>query len=256
MSDAVTTVKHLEKDQVDVRLHCPACGILSRVESRIFNRLELSNEIQYSAVVTCPSPECRRTALLVVHDPYNHLGSFGTTCRATVYPPAHVLYDADGVPKQISEEFSEALGSASSGFYIGAALVGRRVLQAAAREVLGGKGGSLQDEIEAIPDDRLNKALKKQAHEVRLIGNEAAHVDPVDPADVEELLDFVEQVLEALYVSPKRLQDLQDKRAKTKAARTAAAAKATAAVAPTVPAAAQTPAPLGSGAPAPATGTK
>jgi hypothetical protein len=171
------------------------------------------------AVTTCPARECDRAVFLIVEDPGGHFFSGVYELPAEVHPLATSDYRPEGVPEQMATEFREAQECAWSGHYLGAALVGRRVLQAAARDVLGGRRNDLKTEIDDIPDERLNKALKDQAHQVRFIGNDAAHVDPVVAEEVNELLDFVEQVLEALYVGPakvKRLQDARDARKATK----------------------------------------
>jgi hypothetical protein len=122
------------------------------------------------------------------------------------------------VPAPIARDFEEAIQSEAAGFMYGAALVGRRSLQAAAREVIGGKKGDLKTEIDQIPDDRLNKAMKEMAHEVRLIGNDAAHVDEITPDEVKELLGFTRLVLDSLYIQPARLAALRKVRQDKKAA--------------------------------------
>jgi hypothetical protein len=168
--------------------------------------------------------QSRRVPLIVDTSAEFLLGRPDIAFPAKVYPATEAQYGPDGVPALIAAEFCEALECHWNGHNLGAALVGRRVLQAAARDILGGKRKDLQTEINDIPDDRLNKALKDQAHHVRLIGNDAAHVDPVEPDDVRDLLDFVEEVLDVLYVRPKRVAELQAKRDAAKAAKDAAKA--------------------------------
>jgi len=240
MKEAGTSVKPVDDtEKIDVALHCPWCGVVSRITGKFFHATRVSQQsgaLQRYCVVVCQARECNRAVFIVVDDPYARFFGYREAFPGTVYPTDEANYAPDGVPAQIAKEFCEALECAWSGHYLGAALVGRRVLQAAARDVLGGKRKDLQTEIAEIPEDRLNKALKDQAWHVRQIGNDAAHVDPVDAEDVEHLLDFVEQVLDALYVGPAKVAKLDAKRAALKAAKTAPAGS-TAPTPPTAPAA-------------------
>jgi hypothetical protein len=234
MSEAGTTVrakdgKDGKENKLDVALHCPWCGIVSRTTSGIFHQAETRRGRECYAVAICQVRECNRAVFLIIGAPADFIFSRADMpFEAKVYPAAEAQYEPDGVPKEIAKEFCEALECHWNGHNLGAALVGRRVLQAAARDVLGGKLTRLELEIAAIPDDKLNKALKDQATHVRLIGNDAAHVEPVDPDDVRDLIDFVEEVLDVLYVRPKRVAELQKKRDAANQAKAAAKAKAAA----------------------------
>jgi hypothetical protein len=255
MKEVATTVRAVaggrgvDSDTIDVSLHCPWCGIVSRIASKFLHKTKIQSRqpgaLQRYCVVVCQVRECNRAVFVVVDDPYASFFEIPEPYPGTVYPANEAQYAPDGVPAQIAEEFCEALECAWSGHYLGAALVGRRVLQAAARDILGGKRKDLQTEIADIPDERLNKALKDQARHVRQIGNDAAHVDPVDAEDVEHLLDFIEQVLDALYVGPAKVAKLDAKRAVLKAAKAAPLGS----TAPAVPAGASSTPPTASAAP-------
>jgi hypothetical protein len=246
MNEVRTTVKAFAVDSrkdgpsIDVALHCPWCGVVSRMSAKFLHQAMVSRTIQRYCVVICQARECNRAVFVVVDDTYGSLFDALEPFPGKVYPANQAQYAPDGVPAQIAKEFREALECAWSGHYLGAALVGRRVLQAAARNVIGGTRNDLKTEIAKIPDDRLNKPLKDQATHVRLIGNDAAHVDPIDSEDVNHLVDFVEQVLDALYVVPAKVAKLDAKRAALKAAKTAAAGS-TAPTSPTAPAIATPP---------------
>jgi len=113
------------------------------------------------------------------------------------------------VPERIRRDFQETLRCRATGFNYAAALVGRRVLQAAVRE-RGGKGKDLKEEIESLTT--LSAQLKAHAHEVRFTGNDAAHADEVSEDEVDDLLEFTEEVLRALYVLPSKLEAAQSRR--------------------------------------------
>jgi len=186
-----------------VALVCPWCGVASHTTA---TRIASADRLVYLGA-DCRSAECGRGSMLVVP-----AISVGMTVMADVFPSAQRPYKEPGVPPDIAKDFEEALGCQASGYNFAAALVARRVLQAMARDVIGTTGANLAAEINAIPGDKLSKVLKDAAHQVRLIGNDAAHANTIDRADVEELMVFTEQLLETLYVIPARVLATQAKR--------------------------------------------
>jgi hypothetical protein len=129
-----------------------------------------------------------------------------------VIPPAIPTYSGAGVPEQIVRDFTEALRCEASDFLLGAALVGRRVLQAAVRDK-GGTGNDLKTEINSLDPNLLPDLYKKQAHEIRFVGNDAAHADDVSADEVADLIQFTTQVLHQLYVMPEQVRVAAERRA-------------------------------------------
>ena len=60
-------------------------------------------------------------------------------------------------------------------------------------------------EIDALPDEELPKRWKQAAHEVRHLGNDGAHAEPVSADEARGVLTFTAGVLEQLYVLPTKL---------------------------------------------------
>lgn len=58
----------------------------------------------------------------------------------------------------------------------------------------------------------MSDPYKEQAHEVRWVGNDAAHTDEVTFDEVEDLLHFTGQVLKQLYVLPEQLRKSKERR--------------------------------------------
>lgn len=162
----------------------------------------------------CRAAECSRAVLLVLpgttqlsaQPPRN------VAFPAVVYPERQSSYAPQGVPPAIARDFQEALACAAAGHLFAAALVARRVLQATARDAIGRDGNNLAAEINAIPSARISEVLRDAAHEVRYIGNDAAHADAIDAADVDHLMVFTEQLLDALYVMPAKVAAARAKR--------------------------------------------
>jgi hypothetical protein len=129
-----------------------------------------------------------------------------------IIPPALPTYKGAGVPQPIARDFTEALRSDASGFLLGASLVGRRVLQAAVRDK-GGTGKDLKAEINSLDANLLPDLYKKQAHEIRLVGNDAAHAEDISADEVADLIQFTTQVLDHLYVMPEQVRLAAERRA-------------------------------------------
>lgn len=95
------------------------------------------------------------------------------------------------------------------------AALSRRCLQNLLREKAGVKSGNLNDEIEDVIKSRqLGSVLADQLHEVRVIGNFAAHpmkstntgeVIDVEPGEAEWLLETLEKLFDFYFVEPDRL---------------------------------------------------
>lgn len=165
------------------------------------------------AVLACASSSCRRAFLIRIPlagtIPWPSLDIDEPSLRNAwgqpeIYPRPTPQYQDQGVPDPIRRDFEEALQCFAAGHVFGAALVGRRVLQAAVRNS-GGTGPNLKAEIDSLSQEKLGPLLKAAAHEVRLVGNEAAHAEEISIDDGDALLEFTRDVLEALYTLPFRI---------------------------------------------------
>lgn len=181
------------------RYRCPWCSRAVTTPSTTESaRCHKTGELAY--VVSCSDPQCGRASLVLVSGHGRGVNALAPAPRPS-YAPA-------GVPAGVAADFQEALGCQASGYHYGAALVGRRVLQVVVRE-LGAPESNLKKEINSVSDEKLPKQFKDAAHQVRLVGNDAAHADQVTPEQVEHLLRFVGQVLDYVYVMPAQLAAVQ-----------------------------------------------
>lgn len=195
-----------------VRYRCPWCGENSRIPASY--GVPLSNH-DLAFLVVCEASFCRRPAMVLAHQVVNpYEGTVEHIHGMEVHPSPRPGYREKGVPPDIARDFQEALACQAAGFNYAAALVARRVLQATAREVIGGEGANLAAEINAIPAGRISDTLRDSAHHVRFVGNDAAHANSISSDDVEHLIVFTEQLLDALYVQPAVLAEAQAKRPK------------------------------------------
>lgn len=206
-----TTVRTLGQGKMDVSLSCPWCGLISR--SRI-GALHRDTEDVF-AVAVCQAEECSRACFLVIEKSARRIDAANQTFSAVTHPSRPATYAPIGVDERIARDVREAFDCFVAGYFYGAALVGRRVLQMAARDVVGTGYPNLASEINALPTDRVSAALKDAAHHVRLIGNEAAHADDVTSDEVAQLLNFLRQLLAALFVTPAEVAALTAMRSAT-----------------------------------------
>lgn len=126
----------------------------------------------------------------------------------------------DDVPTDIGQAASEAYACYSIGSYRAATLLARAVVEATAKDK-GHTKGSLVSKIQALEEARtINPSLAEAAHEIRLMGNNMAHGDfmePVSEEDCDDLLDFMSSLLEEVYQRPtilaRRKQQRQERQA-------------------------------------------
>ncbi len=131
---------------------------------------------------------------------------------SAVYPVSHRPV-AEEIPEPIKGEFEEANLCFAVGAYTGCLLVCRAVLITLQRE----QGVSGLKELKE--KGTISNLLYGQADQVRLWANMIGHEDvpePIAKEDCEELLAYLEALLDDVYVKPKRLTSLSEKRQQLK----------------------------------------
>ena len=127
-----------------------------------------------------------------------------------VYPIAHRTV-ANEIPEPMKSEFEEAHLCFAVGACRACAAVCEIALEAVWKDKKVSRLNDLRDAGVISP------ALFEQATEVRLWANVAKHEliqEAVDQEDAEQLLGYMEDILEAVYVQPARLAALSKKRKK------------------------------------------
>jgi len=129
------------------------------------------------------------------------------------------------IPQGIREVYAEARRCSFAKAYRGAAVMCRRVVEAAACDKLGpaaqdakGRTKRLLDLIDEMHSQGLITAdLKESTHEIRLFGNYGAHVnddglDSVSADEASAVRKIAWQLLHTLYVAPEKTAELRKKR--------------------------------------------
>lgn len=112
------------------------------------------------------------------------------------------------IPTDIASVFVEAVMSLTANCPRASAVMARRTLEAIAVDK-GETSGSLYNRLNSLATNGvLDATLAEWAKEVRLIGNVGAHFDPmrqVKKEDAQQLIDFIQQLMNYLYVYPAQL---------------------------------------------------
>lgn len=119
------------------------------------------------------------------------------------------------VPSEIASALNEAVLCQSANCPRAAAVMARRTLEAIAADKGGGKSKDplAKQLANMAASGLLQPALADWAKEVRAVGNSGAHYDPIDivtSADAAQLIEFLQALIDYLYVLP---YDLAQRRA-------------------------------------------
>lgn len=113
------------------------------------------------------------------------------------------------VPEHIASAADEAHRCHSIGAQRAAILLGRSVVEATAKDK-GCDEGGLAAKIDALETaGHIRNLIAETAHEIRYLGNNMAHGDFVEPAttdQAEDVLAFMDEVLNEVYQAPARVQ--------------------------------------------------
>jgi hypothetical protein len=122
---------------------------------------------------------------------------------ATTYPAEMIDFDPVGVPERILASFTEAISCHANSCFKAAAIMVRRTLEEICLE-RGATGANLKTRIAALSGKViLPKELLEAADELRLLGNDAAHMeatvyDDVGQEEVEAGLEFCKEILKGV----------------------------------------------------------
>lgn len=130
-----------------------------------------------------------------------------------LYPRKPPLY---GLPKEIESRYLKALKVQDVEPSVFAVMVGRTLEAVCNFEQIPGR--NLKEQIDnLIRLDRIPKPLSEMAHQLRQIRNLGAHdsEDEVTREDIPIIRDFIDAVLEFLYIAPAKIAAVQARLKKT-----------------------------------------
>jgi hypothetical protein len=187
-----------------VSMRCPACRQMGTFESRVVN----VNDMQLVGTVngqpqttvleqrSCPNPDCR-THVFFAYDPLRQSVLIS-------YPPERIDFETAEIPKPIVAAFEEAITCHAHQFFVAAAIMVRKTLELLCSD-RNATGKNLKDRIKALSTTVvLPVDLLDGLDDLRLLGNDAAHIESteyakVDQEEVEVAIELTKEVLKGVY---------------------------------------------------------
>lgn len=180
-------------------LRCHSCGQIGT-----FEPLEQIKDVYSPGPPTaafhlghrkCPNPDCHAHVFCVFR-------GGGEVVRT--YPPQRIDFDTKSIPEPIVKTFAEALTCHAENLHVAAAIMIRRTLE----ELCDDKkatGKTLKERIGGLQSNVvLPKELFTALDDLRLLGNDAAHVeaktyDSIGDEEIGVAIELTKEVLKAVY---------------------------------------------------------
>ena len=144
---------------------------------------------------------------------------FETVQDEKILYPSEKKLPLDGVSNIIKSAYDQASRSFSASLFEPCVLMCRKCLEATCK-ILGAKGRDLKSKLQSLLDGgHIDSRLLNWAHEIRLIGNEAAHNPDtkVTKREARDVLDFTEAILIYVFFLTSRFDAFRARRANSQA---------------------------------------
>lgn len=161
----------------------------------------------YAATRICPNPKCRGL-VFSIEENQNALALF---------PPELIDFDPKDIPANLLATLKEAISCHAAGAYRASTMMVRRLLEELC-EINGAQGGNLHQRIGGLKQKvLLSPALFEALHELKALGNDAAHVeakayDSIGKEEAFNSIELAKEILKALYQHQSLLTRLQSRR--------------------------------------------
>lgn len=172
---------------------CPHCGREAVFENLGQNDVSLGDNI-VCGQRKCPNPSCMGHLFVVFR---------GTELVAS-YPSIKLDFDSSNIPENIRETFEEALTCHSSGCFVASAIMVRRTLEEICEDK-SAQGKNLKARLTDLESKIiLPKELLDAMNELRLLGNDAAHIEAkefneISSAELEVAIEVTKEIMKGLY---------------------------------------------------------
>jgi len=195
-----------------IKMRCPVClkeGTLDQrgedLQVGVRNQSWTGNQ-PVTGERVCPNPDCGALIYLIyVYNSGEILSS---------YPAERIDFDASQLPERVQEPLEEAIECHAQECYPASAVMVRRTLEMVCEDQ-GASGNSLYERIESLGKSIvLPKGMIDALHNLRLLGNDAVHVEAkifgeVGQQEVEVAISVVKTILQATYQMDALLSELE-----------------------------------------------
>jgi hypothetical protein len=178
-----------------VSLECPHCGHFGAFQNvGTDSGINTKGQTHYFGQRKCPRPQCKGHIFTV---------SLGGNL-ITSYPPRLISFDTSNIPAKILESFQEAILCHGNDCLKASAIMIRKTLE----EICNDKsatGNNLYKRLENLSNAIvLPVELKEAMQELRLLGNDAAHIeaqtyDEIGKDEIEISIEFTKEILKGIY---------------------------------------------------------
>ena len=161
---------------------------------------------------------CRRCKqpFLIKQSLYGVPGEFETITDESILYPSESKILPDSLPNNIKTAYDQAARSLHASLFEPCVLMSRKCLEAVCK-IHNAKGNNLSKRLSSLHEmGYIDGRLLNWAHQVRLVGNEAAHdIDTiVCIEDARDVFDLTEAILIYIFSLTKRFESLQARRSK------------------------------------------
>ena len=197
-----------------VNLTCPSCKQIGTFAGVAANVRDVNLPSQKRkgptyvnveiGIRTCPNTDCK-AVVFVAKEP-------NSTTPFDTYPKTRIEFDITNVPENLVATFQEALICTSEECYVAAAIMIRRTLEELCADK-GATGNNLEKRLEGLGNKIiLPQELLEAAHDLRLLGNDAAHIeaktyDEIGKDEILVAIDLIKELIKASY----QYQDLVER---------------------------------------------
>lgn len=191
----------VQPPSTSISLRCPQCKHMGTFEVRVPNMMDLALRIgpvmAYSLGQRfCANPDCQGHIFFVYDIQKKKV--------AVSYPAERIDFDSTKIPQPVVAALEEAITCHANQCFVAAAIMVRKTLEELCAD-RSAKGSSLKDRIKALGKTVVLPAdLLDGLDELRLLGNDAAHIESqiyakVDQEEVDVAIDVTKEVLKAVY---------------------------------------------------------
>lgn len=196
------------------KFDCPYCKAVSAFSCVFSVKSSYASKLYPVSVWKCHN--CDR-AIFVRNESTSYDYEAGELHIQDIYPADEPTVDAN-IPEGVASDLIEALRCYNIKANKAAAAMCRRALQKACLNLGADKTKKLVDQIKSLKvAGKLHPDLAEIATEIRILGNEGVHpdddgLDDIDEGDVKEVLEFALELLDDLYVRPKKVESMRLRR--------------------------------------------
>lgn len=214
------TLQPIAADQViNVATRCPHCGhngtFLHVGGADIYTYVRNNNSIYpeyYLGIRKCPNEKCNGHLFFIADNVKNII---------LTSPSETIPFDKENIPDKVLNAFEEAIKCHANLCFVASAIMIRKTLEEICIE-RGASGANLYKRLENLGSKILiPKELLTGMNELRLLGNDAAHIEAktfseIGKEEIEVSLEFAKEILKAVYQYDNLLQRLKKLKEKEK----------------------------------------